>query len=147
MIFIFIQSSLVGIVILHVFFRKYFKRLDKEKLIVVKFIIGFCFAALAMITAGVIEIFRQKRCTSYNSYLSTLDIYLTVPQNVLIGLSELFSMVASYEFAYFAAPRSGQSLFMSVRFAAAGVAVFVDYLYSSWFLPSATENSNWKVNI
>lgn len=132
---------------LHLFVNKHFKRWDKEKLIVLKFIIGFCFAALAMISAGVIEIFRQRSCiTTTDGNRSTLNIYLTIPQTILIGFSELFSMVASYEFAYFAAPRSGQSLFMSMRFAAAGLAVFIDFLYSTSFLPTTNENSNWKVN-
>ena len=100
-----------------------------------------------MITAGVVEIFRQKSCTSLDCNSSKLDVHVTIPQNILIGLSELFSMVASYEFAYFAAPRSGQSLFMSLRFAAAGVAVFIDLLYSHWFLKYETDGSKWTVNI
>lgn len=38
-----------------------------------------------------------------------------------MGLFEIFAMVASYEFAYYAAPRSARSLFMSLRFFLLGV--------------------------
>jgi hypothetical protein len=38
-------------------------------------------------------------------------------------------MVASYEYAYFAAPLSAQSLFMSLHFCAIGIASFIGTAY------------------
>jgi len=60
----------------------------------------------------------------------------------LIGLSEVFGVVASFEFAYYTSPRSAQSLFMSFRFTVAGVAQFVNTGFSNSFLQlSATSSS------
>jgi hypothetical protein len=78
---------------------------------------------------------------------SSLTIYAQLPQNIFIGLSELFAVVASYEFAYFAAPRSAQSLFMSLRFTAAGVASFIGIAFSNAFLKAANEDSNSNVSV
>lgn len=44
---------------------------------------------------------------------STLSIYSQVPQHMSLGIAQIFSLLASFEFAYFIAPRSARSLFMS----------------------------------
>jgi hypothetical protein len=67
-------------------------------------------------------------------YVSDLPIYAQLPQNILLGLSELFFNVANFEFAYFAARRSSQALFMSLRFTAVGVASFIGSAYTAIFL-------------
>lgn len=46
-----------------------------------------------------------------------------------MGLSELFMITASFEYAYFAAPRSGQTLFMSLRFCSVGISSFIGAAY------------------
>ena len=46
-----------------------------------------------------------------------------------MGFSEIFAMVASFEFAYLAAPRSAQSLIMSLRFCSLGLSSFIDDAY------------------
>ena len=68
---------------------------------------------------------------------SSLTIYAQLPQNIGIGLSELFAMVASYEFAFFAAPCSAQSLFVNVRFLSIIVASFLGATYTVIF------SDNW----
>jgi hypothetical protein len=70
---------------------------------------------------------------------STLSIYAQLPQNIGMGLSELFAMVASYEFAYFAAPRSAQSLFMSLRFCSLGISSFISTGYMYVFTTNSIE--------
>jgi hypothetical protein len=75
-----------------------------------------------------------------------LTIFAQIPQNIGIGFSQLFAMVASYEFAYFAAPRSAQSLFMSLHFCSIGISSFIGSGYSSLFLGLADE-SNFSVSI
>lgn len=54
-----------------------------------------------------------------------------------MGLSEVFGMIASYEFAYYAAPLSAQSLFMSLRFCSIGIASFLGAAYSTIFSPTS----------
>ena len=44
---------------------------------------------------------------------STLSIYGQLPQHMSLGIAQIFGLLASLEFAYFIAPRSAQSLFMS----------------------------------
>jgi len=46
-----------------------------------------------------------------------------------MGFSEIFFMVASFEYAYFSAPRSAQTLFMSLRFCSIGVAALIGVAY------------------
>jgi hypothetical protein len=55
-----------------------------------------------------------------------------------MGFSEIFAMLASFEYAYFAAPRSAQTLFMSLRFCSLGVSSFIATGYLTVF--STTES-------
>lgn len=41
-----------------------------------------------------------------------------------MGMAQLFGLLASFEFAYFFAPRSAQSLFMSLHFISRGIASY-----------------------
>ncbi len=63
-----------------------------------------------------------------------------------MGLSELFAMVASYEFAYFAAPRSAQSLFMSLRFVSIGISSLIGSGFIAAF-PTTSFNLDFSVSI
>lgn len=67
------------------------------------------------------------------SNASNMSIYYQLPQYVGMGLSEMFTSVASYEFAYLAAPRAAQSLFMSLRFCSSGIASFIAIGYVQIF--------------
>ena len=44
---------------------------------------------------------------------SNLSRYVQLVQEVGISLTQLFGLLAMYEFSYFTAPRSAQSLFMT----------------------------------
>jgi dipeptide/tripeptide permease len=116
-----------------------------------RILIGMISATFAMCLAGTVEIFRQDICQTENftqtigtqsleihlhshlqcrlgdkQYLAAnMSILYQFPQYVGIGLSEVFTSVASLEFAYLAAPRSAQSLIMSLRFCSAGLSSFV----------------------
>ena len=50
-----------------------------------------------------------------------MSVFYQFPQYLGIGLSEVFTSVASLEFAYLAAPQSAHSLIMSLRFCSAGL--------------------------
>jgi hypothetical protein len=63
-----------------------------------------------------------------------------------MGFAELFATVASYEFAYFAAPRSAQSLFMSLHFCSAGISSFIGTAYIYGF-PHPDVEINFSVRI
>jgi hypothetical protein len=63
-----------------------------------------------------------------------------------MGLSELFATVASYKYAYLAAPRSAQSLFMSLRFCSAGISSIIGSVYINVF-PTSGVDIDFKVNI
>jgi hypothetical protein len=62
-----------------------------------------------------------------------LTLYAQLPQNIILGFAEIFAMVASLEFAYFAAPRSAQTLFMSLRFFSLGISSFIGVGYMTAF--------------
>jgi hypothetical protein len=50
-----------------------------------------------------------------------------------MGLAEIFATVASLEFAYLAAPRSAQSLLMSLQFCSLGISSFISKAYFSMY--------------
>lgn len=56
-----------------------------------------------------------------------------------MGLAEIFATVASLEFAYLAAPRSANSLLMSLQFSSVGISSFLGKAYLSFY--STTANS------
>lgn len=110
------------------------------------------FALFNMCIAGIVEIFRQDQCHGeiiwgelFNKYkwnileskISDLSIFVQLPQNIFMGFSQLFAMVASYEYAYFAAPLSGQSLFMSLHFCSIGIPSLIGTVYS-YILPTSS---------
>ena len=70
---------------------------------------------------------------------STLSVYVQLSQSISMGVSELFATVACFEFAYFAAPRSAQSLFMSLYYCTVGLASFVGTGYITLFSSTASE--------
>jgi dipeptide/tripeptide permease len=76
---------------------------------------------------------------------SHLSIYYQIPQGIGIGFSQLFAMVASCEYAYFAAPRSAQSLFMSLHFCSIGIASFIGAAYVYLF-PTPLFDLNFSVS-
>ena len=79
------------------------------------------------------------------SHQSDLSIFAQIPQYVLMGVAEFFGTIASYEYAYYAAPRSGQTLFMSLHFCSIGISSFIDYAYIAVF-PSLHDDLNFDVS-
>jgi hypothetical protein len=64
---------------------------------------------------------------------SSVSIYFQLLENIFMGFSVIFAMVASYEFAYYTAPRSAESLFMSLRFCSIGISSFIGAVYINLF--------------
>lgn len=63
-----------------------------------------------------------------------------------MGLSKLFFLVASYEFAYFTSRRSGRSFFMGLRYFSISISSFIDSLYIHNF-PRSDIGVNFIVSI
>ncbi len=59
-----------------------------------------------------------------------MSVFFQFPQDIGIGVANLFIMMASLEFAYFAAPRSAQSLFMTLLFFAIVAASYITAGYN-----------------
>ena len=112
--------KLVSILILEIFVYKYFDAWNKELILVVKLIIGMFFAMLAMLAAATTEIIYWKISRT------SLDFKYQLFQIAFLAVSEVFVAVSSYEFAYYASPRSAQSLFMAFYFIKVGCAQFID---------------------
>lgn len=156
---------------MNTFLYKFLDSRNRPVTIVTKFIFGMIFACISMCLAGSIEVARQNQCVdtgfpgeSFNSiYLvlmhfllyvhvlgnstSTLTIFAQLPQEITLGLSEMLIVMASYEFAFYAAPRSAQSLFMSFRFCSLAIASFIGAAYiASFSTNSAHTTSNFSVS-
>jgi hypothetical protein len=54
-----------------------------------------------------------------------------------MAISEIFAMIAIYEYAYSAAPRSARSLFMSLRFCSLGISTLIGAGYTAIFSPDS----------
>ncbi|CAF0905534.1 unnamed protein product [Rotaria sordida] len=121
-------SIIIGILILNLFVYKHLVTYNQSTLIQIKFVVGMILASITMFIAGTIEKFRQHGCHPGKNN-SDLSIFTQLPQYIGIGLSEVFGMVASFEFAYLAAPRSAQSLTMSLRFCSLGLSSFISDVY------------------
>ncbi|UJR14271.1 hypothetical protein I4U23_001262 [Adineta vaga] len=103
-----------------------------------KLVIGMILASLSMCIAGIIEIIRQNQCILDQSD-SSLNIFAQLPQNICMGLAEIFGTVATLEFAYLAAPRSAQAFLMSLQFCSLGISSFIGQAYLSVY--STTTNN------
>ncbi|CAF1137149.1 unnamed protein product [Rotaria sordida] len=130
-------TIIISVMILIKFVYKYMDIQNRTMIIKIKLIIGMILASLTMCIAGIIEIFRQKHCTKEKDD-SDLSIFFQLPQNICMGLSEVFATVASLEFAYLAAPQSAQSLLMSLQFCSLGLSSFIGKAYLSMY--STTSN-------
>lgn len=56
---------------------------------------------------------------------SDLNIYAQIPQYISLGFADLFGTLATFQFAYFIAPRSAQSFFMSIYFISRSVGNYI----------------------
>lgn len=152
--------------ILNLFVYKYLDNENPRMEIITKFIIGLCFASITMSITGIVEGIRQDNCdpslgidkytksiyffSFFSNILvsnkSNLSLFVQLPQTIGMGIAELFATTASYEFAYFAAPRSAQSLFMSLHFCSPGISSIIGTLYIDVFR-TATVDINFSVSI
>ena len=155
--------QLVGIAIFNLFVYKCLDARHRSLTITIKIVIGMSLAFLTALTAGIIEIVRGQRCHHgmiisskelFILFISSnpldnkddLSIYYLLIQNFGIGFSQLFAVVASYEYAYLAAPIAAQSLFMSLHFCSAGMAQFIGVAYAAT-IPQFNVSTIFSVSI
>ncbi|XP_019186486.1 PREDICTED: protein NRT1/ PTR FAMILY 8.2-like [Ipomoea nil] len=75
--------------------------------------IGLAISILAMVSAGVLELFRLDYVRKHNGYdLETIpiSIFWQIPQYFLVGCSEVFTFIGQLEFFYDQAPDGMRSL-------------------------------------
>ena len=93
---------------------------------------GMVICSLSLVSAGVIEIYRKRAGlimnvrSTCNAQLPVSDfsILWQIPSYFLLGASEVFTMISSYDFFYNQAPASLKSLAFSL--------VYVAYALGSW---------------
>jgi len=114
--------------------------------------IGFFFAALSMLAAGVIEVMRLERfragrvagdsiCHSSSENLMVdMSIFWQVPQFVLIGTSEVLASVTALEFFYTQAPDSMKSVCAALNLLTTAIGTWLVAL----LIPIVNSNSSQK---
>lgn len=113
----------------------------------IKFILSMFIAILAMCLAGVIEIIRQDNCPVNQTMItSNLTMFAHAPLDIIMGIAQAFNLLASFEFAYFVAPRSAQSIFMSFHTITIVVASYIGDAFDDIFA-SCNHPIDFTVNI
>merc|ERR1712228_662865 len=92
---------------------------------------GFIFAMLAMIMAGILEIYRKQSsvttiesaCNNSNDaiYISDISIFWQVPQFMLVGTSEVLASVTGLEFFFSQSPPQMRSMIASLNLVTTGL--------------------------
>ena len=131
--------------------------------VVNRLVIGMFLSSMSMCITGIVEVLRQYGCNTgriLNEWIihfivcryvldsddSSLSVYAQLPQNIFIGFSQLFTVPASYEYAYLGAPLSAQSLFISLHFCSIGVSLFLTDAYIDFF-PYDGTGLDFKVGV
>ncbi|XP_055877764.1 solute carrier family 15 member 4-like isoform X2 [Biomphalaria glabrata] len=114
--------------------------------------IGFIFATLSMIVAGIVEISRKEYLDRANPLVqnlggqnfnaSTMSVFVQIPQFALVGASEIFTSITTLEFAYNQAPVAMQGLLTGLFLAASGIGNWVSTAILA-IVESATEGDPW----
>eukprot|EP01083_Nonionella_stella_P066368 174721_1 len=112
--------------------------------------VGYFVLALAMLVAGVIEIWRKQSetyiitstCDS-SIYISSLSVLWQIPQYLLVGVSEVFASITSLEFFSSQAPDEMKSIVYAanlmvtgIGFLLAALLVFVVDLWRPQWIPN-----------
>ncbi|XP_045171145.2 solute carrier family 15 member 4-like [Mercenaria mercenaria] len=139
---------------------------------VMRIMIGFAYALVAICVAGLVEHFRLKTYwESYRPnitnntccysmvpqqiqkgaiyYAADMSIFWQIPQYTLIGFSEIFTSIAGLEFASMVAPRSMKSSVMGLFYVFSGLGSFLGFAVvhlfeGKWFFEGDHGNINCK---
>ncbi|KAL8217237.1 hypothetical protein R6Q57_024074 [Mikania cordata] len=89
--------------------------------------VGLIIGLLAMVAAGVTEVWRLKRSVP-GTHTSTMSIFWQIPQYVLVGASEVFMYVGQLEFFNGQAPDGIKSFGSSLCMASISLGNYVSSL-------------------
>lgn len=103
--------------------------------------IGLIIGMMAMVTAGVTELFRLRQVIP-GQKRSTLSIFWQVPQYVLVGASEVFMYVGQLEFFNGQAPDGIKSFGSSLCMASISLGNFVSSLLVNMVMGITTKKNN-----
>ncbi|XP_005095839.3 solute carrier family 15 member 4 [Aplysia californica] len=130
-----------------------FEKMGKPLTYLKRIGIGMVVAALAVIVAGVVEIYRKEAMnepggmhvqtlsdTQFNA--SSMSVFVQVPQFTLIGISEIFTSITSLEFAYNQAPIAMQGLLTGLFLAASGLGNWISSIILI-IVKEATKDDPW----
>lgn len=134
------------VIIMEVVVFPYLKRRNCHLTLLKRLGIGMILATCAILSAGVLEFVRKNDITVRQNIsdgcfnVSSLSVFYQIPQFVLMGASEVFTVIAGIEFAYLEAPHMMKGLCMGLFLETAGVgSMFVLVLiaiianHSDWF--------------
>ena len=129
---------LIAIPLIWFIFRPLYERIFvKQITILTKMRWGMVIAFLAIVCALVVEIVRQNTdmyyaytCPSNNSieaipYSASLSVATLVPQYLLIGFSETFTLIGAMEFVLSRAPREYRCTAYALNYAVSGLAFYL----------------------
>jgi len=90
--------------------------------------VGYFFLALAMVVAGLVEVWRKSTTTfdiastcDSTVYISDLSVLWQIPQYLLVGTSEVFASITSLEFFSGQAPDSMRSIVYALNLVVTGI--------------------------
>ena len=103
--------------------------------------VGFFFHALSMVVAALVEMKRLKTAHEYQlvdmpSVIIPMSVWWLLPQYILFGIADVFTLVGMQEFFYDQAPTELRSIGLALYFSVFGVGNFL-----SSFLISAIEKA------
>lgn len=92
--------------------------------------VGLFISIFAMISAGILEIYRLKEVRRHGSYdekvgPGAVSIFWQVPQYFIIGCAEVFTNIGQLEFFYEQAPDSMRSLCAALSLTTAGLGSYL----------------------
>lgn len=97
--------------------------------------VGFILAALSVVVAGIVEIYRKKSLASDGGFqqdlagdtfnASHMSVFVQIPEFALVGASEVFTSISGLEFAYSQAPDFMQGVCMGLFLMMSGLGNYV----------------------
>lgn len=125
-------------------FTRFILRNEKGITTMQRIAIGMFLSVVAMIFAATLEMKRLETATESES--ATLSIFWLLPQYILLGISDIFTVVGMQEFFYSAVPNGMRTMGIALYTSVFGVGSFLSALMVylvEYFTSSAGGKGNW----
>lgn len=115
-------------------FARFITRNQKGISVMQRMGIGMFLSVIAMIIAAIVETKRLElsRKLEYKSETIALSIFWLLPQYILLGISDIFTVVGMQEFFYSEVPASMRTMGIALYTSVFGVGSFLSALLISW---------------